>query len=121
MNDDTKHTLHEGIDTVGSALLNLLPANGAIIKALQFGLDKGTDLIFDEQAGKTVPLAQHSELSALADNLVPVIINLVDEGVLKPIDFPFVDGDNERLFEAGLKLQLEALIRQSIDNIFPAP
>jgi len=118
MKEETKRFLNEGIDLVGGAVISLLPADGAIKNALKFGLDKATDLVFDPAEGKAVPLREHSELKALASNLVPIITSLVDSKVLKPLDLPFVEGENELLFEKGLLLQIEALLNQAIVNYF---
>lgn len=118
MKESTKELLHEGIDTVGGSLINLLPVNGYIRNALDFGLDAGTDLVFDGKVDKNVPLSEHSELKELAANLVPIIKTLIHQKILAPIDFPFVEGENEELFEQGLLLQVEALLRQAIQDLF---
>ena len=115
---DTKKIFNEGLDFIGGAAINLLPVGGAVKNALEGGLDNLTDNIFDEKAGTQVPVLEHSEVKSVTDNLVKVVIGLVKNNVLRPIDLPFVEGANEELFEDGLCLQIEATIRQAIENAF---
>lgn len=118
MDEKVKDIVHKGIDGLGGAIINLLPVNGYLRNALEFGLDKGTDLIFDDKKGENVPLSEHSELKDLASYLVPVVLKLVDAQVLKPLDLPFYEVENELTFEKGILLQLEATLTQTIQNVF---
>jgi hypothetical protein len=107
---------NEGIDMAGGFAIDLLPTNSLLKSSLKNGLDLATDVIFDPDKGEAVTLADHSELQALAANLVPVVLGLIRAHVLEPVDLPFVTGDNERLFEEGLLLQIKALLLQAIEN-----
>lgn len=111
---------NEGIDMLGSALIDMLPADSTLKQALKNGLDKVTDLIFDPKTGQSVPLAQHSEFQELVGKIIPVIVGLVDRNILKPLDIPFVDGDNELMFEQGLLLEFQAVLTQAFEDALTA-
>lgn len=117
MDDKFKDMANEGIDKVGNAVLNLLPINGIVRNAISFGLDKATDVIFrTTDSDDVVPLKDHPEVQELADNLAIILLGLVDKQVLKPFDFPFLEGANEEMFEEGILLQLKAMLNQAIED-----
>lgn len=71
-------------------------------------------LLFDEKTQESTPVERSSDFIHLIQTAKPLILHLVHAGLIT-VNFPMVDGDNEKSVEAGLEQVFTGYINEVLD------